>query len=295
MRKTLCLLLIIMTTAICLHSFADEENEEEDDNKTGELFDKIEKEKEKDEEEDDSEGGKTYKDDDGGTGGCLGKALGGCISGCLDEMGPVFFEIFFTYMFSVRYSDYPYSPESGHEFSFVRDETAKSDGQIGFLKLSASAAYLMDERVSFTGLIETNLTLIHANLFFQYTYESPYWFTFFSVNGGISIPVFNVMVTGYIGGLSFTASEAGASLPEPLFSYGGSLHIFFFHNIYCDIFNLNAHYRDLGFHIFSFTLNYCIGFVSVGAGYNLNLYGYDYSSGDGLIFQGPFASLKLWL
>jgi hypothetical protein len=270
-------------------------SEDSGNDKIGNMIEDIEqkqKEKEQKEKEKEREKDKKHKDkdrdhsdDSDSDGGCAGEITADIIGGCFD----VFFSILGQYAGELIYSDYPYADTSPFIFSDIRGDSDEG-GKIGFLKFSYEPSYLFDNIWGMSGRLEGVLSVLYANCLFQYNFsgsDRESWFSVLSFNGGLAIPISNVMLSLYAGVFTFTIPSTMFPMLTT-FSFGGSLQIFFPNNIEFELYNLNAVYDPFWFIIVSPSISIAISRFSIGAGF-------DYYNYAGTVYMGPAIKLTVWI
>jgi hypothetical protein len=180
----------------------------------------------------------------------------------------------------VVYDDYVYIDDSDlisrrpiYEYSHPR--------RIPFLSSSVEAAYLgkdLRDTYGVTAKISANLYNLHFNCFYQNIFSSEEKLTIYSVNGGVSFALANLILTPFVGGFYIEPLE------EAQFSYGADLQIFLPGNYNLDLYTINSSYGSLNFNNFSASLNREFYVLNAGLGFNYNNYA-------GVNFSGPFARL----
>ncbi len=183
---------------------------------------------------------------------------------------------------TVEYTDYTYTNDSDVDV-YSSIDTDNHPRKIASLNSSVEAAYLgKDIRDTYgaTAKISGNLYYLHFNCFYQNIFSSDETLTIYSINGGISYPVYNITLTPFLGAFYIEPLE------EARLSYGADLQISLPGNYMLDFYTINSSYGSLNFHNFSASLNYAFSIFNVGLGYNHNIYA-------GETFSGPFARLSL--
>jgi hypothetical protein len=183
---------------------------------------------------------------------------------------------------TVEYVDYTYVNDPDIDV-YSSIDTDNHPRKIASLSSSVEAAYLgKDIRDTYgaTAKISANLYSLHFNCFYQNIFSSEETLTVYSINGGVSFPIYNFTFTPFIGAFYIEPLE------EARFSYGADLQVSFPGNYILDLYTLNSSYGSLNFNNFSASLNYAFSIFNIGLGYNYNNYA-------GISFSGPFARLSL--
>ena len=147
---------------------------------------------------------------------------------------------------------------------------------------SVAGSYLFENTKSLTTQVEANFFIMHLNGFYQYTAADSKTMNIFSINGGISIPLQSALLDFFCGFFYYDY------IGDPLFSFGVGTKVFLPANLYLDIYNTNAFFGSLGFHILNASLNLALRRFAVGAGYRFHSYA-------GVIFHGPELKLSVWI
>ena len=185
------------------------------------------------------------------------------------------------YATDVVYDDYAYIDEAALISPNPMREY-KKPRKIISLSSSVEAAYLgkdILDTYGVTGKISANLYALHFNCFYQNIFSNEEKLTIYSVNGGVSLALGDVVLTPFVGAFYIEPLE------EARFSYGADLQIFLPYNYNLDFYTINSSYGSLNFNSFSASLNREFYILNAGLGYNYNNYA-------GIDFSGPFARLS---
>ena len=238
---------------------------------------------------------KEKEKDDGGESSCLSVLFEGCLEGLCNSDSysdqqdtyqgsggcDPFRLLDFSLLGAFSYAPFPYAGDWGNDI--VRcNNTGNANHKWGFLTASVAGSYLFENTKSLTTLLEANFFIIHMNGFYQFTMAESKTMNIFSVNGGMSIPLQSALFNFFCGFFNYDY------IGSPLFSFGVSTKIFLPANLYLDIYNTNAFFGSLGFHILNASLNLALRRFTVGAGYRFHSYA-------GVIFQGPELKLSVWI
>ena len=237
---------------------------------------------------------KKKEKDDGEESSCLSILFEGCLEGlCSSDSysdqqytdqgsgGCEFSLLDFSLLEAFSYAPFPYAGDWGNDIVRCRN-TGNANNKWGFLTASVAGSYLFENTKSLTTLLEANFFIIHMNGFYQYTMAESKTMNIFSINGGLSIPLQSVLFNFFCGFFNYDY------IGSLLFSFGVSTKIFLPANLYLDIYNTNAFFGSLGFHILNASLNLALRRLTVGAGYRFHSYA-------GVIFQGPELKLSVWI
>jgi len=238
---------------------------------------------------------KEKAEDDGEASSCLSGFFEGCLEGLFssdsysdqqetdqDSAGCGTFILFdFSWLGDFSYAPFPYAGDWGNDI--VRCKNAgNAHYKWGFLTASVAGSYLFENTKSLTTLVEANFFFIHMNGFYQYTMAESKTMNIFSMNAGLSIPLQSALLNFFCGFFYYDY------IGNLLFSFGASTKIFLPANLYLDIYNTNAIFGSLGFHILNVSLNLALRRFAVGAGYRFHSYA-------GVIFHGPELKLSVWI
>ena len=265
------------------------------DDKIDEIQKRIDEEKARQKKEkDDGEGSSCLS---GLFEGCLEGLFEGCLEGLCnsdsdsysdqqetdqDSVGCGTFILFdFSRLGDISYAPFPYAGDWGNDIVRCKN-TGNANYKWGFLTASVAGSYLFENTKSLTTLIEANFYIIHLNGFYQYTMAESKTMNIFSMNAGLSIPLQSALLNFFCGFFYYDY------IGNLLFSFGVSTKIFLPANLYLDIYNTNAIFGSLGFHILNASLNLALRRFAVGAGYRFHSY-----AGD--IFHGPELKLSVWI
>jgi len=191
------------------------------------------------------------------------------------------FKVLLMYSFTVRFAEYPYSPNDNFNFN-VSSLEHPDEHRIAKLQLSVDTAYLLQSTWGVSSNFSAHLSAINFNGIYQYIFSGEEDFYIRSLNGGVSLILPGVFLNGFIGVFDHESVDVN------LMSYGLSTQIYLPSNFILDIYNLNAYYHSLGFHHLSAMLKYAVGRANIGVGYNYN----DYA---GVLYQGPIIKVSFWL
>lgn len=187
-----------------------------------------------------------------------------------------------VYITEVEHDNYVYVDDSdGDVYSTI--DTDAPPRKIASLYSSVEASYLgKDIRNTYgaTAKISANLYYVHFNCFYQNIFSTDETLTIYSINGGLSCPIYNFTLTPFLGAFYIEPLE------EARLSYGADLQVKLSDNYMLDFYTINSSYGSLDFNNFSASLNYTFSIFNIGLGYNYNKYA-------GEEFSGPFARLSL--
>lgn len=255
--------LIVLLTLALFPLFADEE-ESEGDKKIKDTIRKIE------EAERERDSGRCKDDED--------DADDGCFDACFDFLD--FFLAFLEYASLVRFAPYPYADAVDFDFSTL-DYDDLEDYKIAYLQVGTDLSTHFDDTYGNTNRLTAQLSALQLNIFNQTIFSSNESLSFLSVNGGLSLLIRSVDLSGFAG--AYFVITTG----DAVFSTGLSCRIFFPGRIYLDVYGLYAFLGEGILHVIT-SLNLAIWRFSIGLGYN-----YNQIVGD--VYSGPCLKVNFWL
>ena len=252
------------------------------DDKIDEIQKRIDEEKARQKKEKEKDDGDESSCLSGLFEGCLEGLFEGCLEGLFEDCLEGLFEGCLGGLCNSD-SDRRDSDRGSGGNDIVRCKNAgNANNKWGFMTASLAGSYLFENTMSLTTLLEAYFFMVHVNGFYQYTMAESKTMNIFSINGGISIPLQSALLDFFCGFFYYDY------IGNAIFSFGASTKIRLPANLYLDIYNANAFFGSLGFHILNASLNLALRRFAVGAGYRFHSYA-------GVIFHGPELKLSVWI
>ena len=252
------------------------------DDKIDEIQKRIDEEKARQKKEKEKDDGDESSCLSGLFEGCLEGLFEGCLEGLFEDCLEGLFEGCLGGLCNSD-SDRRDSDRGSGGNDIVRCKNAGNvNNKWGFMTASLAGSYLFENTMSLTTLLEAYFFMVHVNGFYQYTMAESKTMNIFSINGGISIPLQSALLDFFCGFFYYDY------IGNAIFSFGASTKIRLPANLYLDIYNANAFFGSLGFHILNASLNLALRRFAVGAGYRFHSYA-------GVIFHGPELKLSVWI
>jgi hypothetical protein len=193
----------------------------------------------------------------------------------------LFFEVMLAHGMSLRFADYPYSPES--EFLYntsawvLPDETKWLS-----LQLASDMANHFDGTWGNSNRLALQLSGVHIDVYNLQIFGESEWLSLLSVNGGLTFFVPSFLLSGFIGAYKLDVLE------DTYLSFGFLCQVFLKPRLHLEVFNLNAAIGDQVWSHWQATAGLSLSRFSLGGGWHYNRIA-------GTVYSGPCLRGGFWL